>query len=368
MRRTGMWRASPGRGAIGIAMVVVATLVAACAPSPGPAGPPAPLEPWPAAVGLRVMTYNVLGLQMDDRGVDEHAGFAARVRQIRPDILVLQEAQSDDVRAVHSLTGGEYRAAVFREWHCDVKPEREGVAILVRSSIGVLDTGATHIGDGACLDPWIMRVLVWTDLDLPGGTLRVYGTHLSQPGTSHDASRTVQIRELRGLIDSHDPDDERRWVLAGDMNVVPGDGSHRLLVEGDGAPGDLVLSDTFAELHPSAADPDRCPVVREDDTVGMAFLLDHPEHVRSCGFTAGWPRDDNLACWFLSICDSPELRRDTSVRIRLDYVLVDAAGPIRATAGFVPHRDDPDWASPGAEWFTLSDHLPYVADLDIDRV
>ena len=32
----------------------------------------------------------------------------------------------------------------------------------------------------------------------------------------------------------------------------------------------------------------------------------------------------------------------------------------------VPNRSDADWASPGAEWFRLSDHLPYVVDLDLD--
>jgi hypothetical protein len=40
-------------------------------------------------------------------------------------------------------------------------------------------------------------------------------------------------------------------------------------------------------------------------------------------------------------------------------------GPVTVANAFVPNRADPDWASPGAEWYRLSDHLPYLVDLSV---
>ncbi|MFM7068770.1 MAG: hypothetical protein ACKOYM_04840, partial [Actinomycetes bacterium] len=135
-----------------------------------------------------------------------------------------------------------------------------------------------------------------------------------------------------------------------------------------GAPDSLdglgAISDTFAAVHPEAADPQQCPSYGSTDTAAQSFLLAHPEVVRSCGYTAGWAKDDNaLQCEVLSLCTAWETRRDTSVRIRIDMVLQPVASPFSASNVYVPNRSDADWAIAGAEWYRLSDHLPYIVDL-----
>ncbi len=343
----------------------IALTLAGCAPSPASPAP-GPLAPQPAEHGLRVMTYNLLGAQADGLVFSEHAGWAARVDQLQPDVLVLQEAQADDVQALLDLPSTDYALAVFVPWECDLKPSAEGVAILVKTSVGTSGAGGTHVGD-TCFDPTVRRVLAWADLDVAGGAFRVYGTHLTAGGGASAESRNNQIRRIRQVIAAQDPTDARRWVLAGDLNANPLDTSYRLIM-GD-LPTDPMpyrLVDTFAELEPEAASPASCPAVPEGDTAAMAALLADPAHVRRCGYTSGWPKDSNwLGCDVLSSCVSWEQRRDLSVRIRIDDVLRAADGPVRVLRAFVPNRADADWAAPGAEWFRLSDHLPYVVDLDV---
>ena len=350
------------RGIRGVVVAGVLTaLVAACAPSPPPDVPPGSGHD-----GLRVMTYNLLGAQADALVVSEHAGWAARVDQLQPDVLVVQEAQTEDVSALRDLPATDYVLAAYQTWQCDLKPNPEGVAILVRAGLPVVDSGTRHLG-ASCADPTMRRVLVWADVQLDGGPFRIYGTHLTAGGGAAEASRRAQIEELRSFAAAQDPAAERRWVVSGDVNVTPDSDDYRLLLEGpaggDGAP---TLVDTFVESSPPAGDPSTCPSVADGDDAGMQLLLATPSLVRTCGYTAGWPKDDNwIGCDLLSLCTSWERRRDLSVRIRIDDVLRPAGGPVSVLGTYVPNREDPDWAAPGAEWFRLSDHLPYVVDLAV---
>lgn len=368
-----MGRASGARGRrvvrvstrrLAASALVALGVLAACAPP----APPAPLPPSPSEQGLRVMTYNLLGVFGDHAVFSEHGGWAARVDQLRPDVLVLQEAQGDDVQAILSRTSTEYSLAAFTRWECDVKPEREGVAILVRSVHRVVASGGTHVGR-TCFEPTVRRVLVWADLAVPGGTFRIYGTHLTAGGSDTTGSRPAQIREIRQRIAQDDPERNGRWLVVGDLNFTPGSYSSRLMAgEVAGEPVDVRTVDTFAELHPAAGDPAACPSYADGDDVGMQFLLANPEQVRTCGYTAGWAKDDDwVGCGLLSLCVAWEERRDTSVRSRIDYVLRAEGGPVQVIAGFVPNRADADWAVAGSEWFRLSDHLPYVVDLELDQ-
>lgn len=343
--------------------IAAALVLGACAPNPAPGT----LVPWPRASGLRVMTYNLLGAQADGSVYDEWAGWAARVRQLQPDVLVVQEAQADDVGALYGLTG-EYRVATYTSWECDTKGNPEGVAILVRNSLDVVGAGGGHVG-GSCIDPGMRRVLVWADVDLTTGPIRVYGTHLTAGSGAAAASREAQIRAIRARIAADDPAGVRRWVLAGDVNAAPGSFGYRLMlgdVASDAAPYRFV--DSFAVDHPSASDPAVCPTVPADPA-SMAALLADPQHVRDCGYTSGWPKDDNLlGCDLLSLCTSWERRRELSVRERIDYLVFAEGAPIDVRGAFVPNRSDADWAAVGSEWFRLSDHLPYVVDLEIGPV
>jgi endonuclease/exonuclease/phosphatase family metal-dependent hydrolase len=340
--------------------MVLVLLATACAPPP-----PGGLTPDPPTTSIRVMTYNVLGAQADAAVYNEHAGWAARLDQLQPDVVVVQEAQSDDVAALRKLTRTGYTVAAYQKWACDLKADREGVAILVKATTTVVVSGGgTNVG-GSCTDPTMRRVLVWADLEVDGSPVRVYGTHLTAGGGAAAQSRTNQIGLIRARIAADHRDVGDRWLLAGDMNFVPGSADYQLTLEGSvatPAPGPML--DTFAEVHPAAADPGACPSWA-DTPATQSYLLSVPELVRSCGYTAGWAKDINpLQCEVLSLCTSWEIRRDTSVRNRIDMVLRPAGGPFEVARTVTPNRSDADWASPGAEWFHLSDHLPYVVDLD----
>lgn len=310
------------------------------------------------------MTYNVLGAQGDANVFDERAGWSARITQLRPDVVVLEEVQSDDLSAIVKRTDGLYSVTAYKQWACDLKGAKEGVAILVRSTIAASGAG-THVGQ-TCTDPSVKRILVWADLQLESGPFRVYGTHLTAGSGPSAASRAAQIRAIRQIIATNDPQDAGRWALAGDLNVTPNSAGYRLTLDGDVAAGGPTYADTFGGHSPNSIDPGACPSVSATDTAGMANLIAHPEVVEECGYTAGWPKDDNpLACDLLSLCTSWSLRRDVSVRERIDYVIRAGDGPVAVVGGFVPNRADADWASPGSEWFRLSDHLPYIVDLTV---
>jgi endonuclease/exonuclease/phosphatase family metal-dependent hydrolase len=309
------------------------------------------------------MTWNLLGAQGDDRVYSEHAGWAARIDQLAPHVVVLQEAQSQDVAAIVRRSVVGYRTAIYEQWDCDLKSEREGVAILVRADVVVSGSGGGHVGLG-CVDPSMRRVFVWAELALGGpAPVRVWGTHLTAGGGVAAQSRTAQLRALEQLIADADITHTGRWMLVGDLNLSPQEAELRSLLDGAGRPLGPVR-DLFAESSPDAADATTCPGVSADDTGGLATLLADPDLVRRCGYTAGWPKDTNwLACEVLSFCESWQQRRDSSVRTRIDYVLGSAAGPFDPFRAFVPSRLDPDWAASGAEWYRLSDHLPVVVDL-----
>ena len=342
-------------------VVSLAAIAVACAPMP-----PGELSPSDPADGLRVMTYNLLGAQADAAVFSEHAGWAARVDQLRPDVIVVQEAQSEDVAALRDLTTEDYTVAAYQRWACDLKGNPEGVAILVRSSITVANGGGTNVGE-SCADPTVRRVLVWADLQMQAGRLRIYGTHLTSGGGAAAGSRASQIRLIRERIAVDDATGNDRWLLAGDMNFTPGSADHRLMLTGDtGSVEPGTMLDTFAELRPEAADPAACPAHSDVDLVAQTFLLANPDIVRACGYTAGWVKDSNpLGCDLLSLCTSWQIRAVTSVTNRIDMVLRPEAGPVHVDAVTVPNRADADFGSPGAEWFRLSDHLPYVVDLTV---
>lgn len=326
--------------------------------------PPAALPPTPAGPDLRVMTFNLLGAQGDDAVYSEHAGWAARVDQLQPDVLVVQEAQSEDVTALLSRTATDYQLAAYELWWCDTKNNPEGVAVLVKGTVPLLGGGGTNVG-GSCQDPTLSRVLVWADVTFDGQSYRVYGTHLTAGSGPAALSRARQIDLVRERIATDDPAGDRRWVLAGDLNFTPGSSDYgRMLLGAAGTTGPGEMADTFAALHPGAASPTTCPQYASTDTAAQPYLLANPEVVRACGYTAGWTKDDNpLQCEVLSLCTSWEVRRDTSVRNRIDMVLAPSGGPLEVTRAWVPNRADPDWAAAGSEWFRLADHLPYVVDL-----
>ena len=201
------------RATIGAGLAVV---VAACVPS----SPPERLEPTPVPDGVRVMTYNLLGAQADGNVFDEWAGWAARLDQLRPDVVVLQEAQGDDVSAILGRTTTPYALASYRIWECDAKGNPEGVAILVRTSIAVV--GAVEPVGESCIDPG--SDVFWCG---PTSMVGPFGVRHHLTGRRSAASRGADPGDQ---ADHHraDPGDDRRWLFAGDVNVTPGSFGYRL--------------------------------------------------------------------------------------------------------------------------------------------
>jgi endonuclease/exonuclease/phosphatase family metal-dependent hydrolase len=185
------------------------------------------------------------------------------------------------------------------------------------------------------------RVLAWADLTVDGHAVRVYGTHLSAGSGAAAASRAAQIEAVRERIGTEIARGERRIVLAGDMNVAPDGSEYPHLVGSVASPP--LLSDAFAAVHPHAADAARCPSIATTDAAGLAALWADPSLAADCGYSAGWPKDDNfLGCDVASWCVSWLDRAAASPSERIDYVLI---GPgVGVAAARVPSRADADWA------------------------
>ncbi|MFM7069128.1 MAG: endonuclease/exonuclease/phosphatase family protein, partial [Actinomycetes bacterium] len=249
------------------ALSLTAMLLVSCAPAP-----PGIVPPSPPAGGIRVMTFNLLGAQADGNVVNEHAGWAARIDALQPDVLVVQEAQLDDTTALLGLPQTNYSLAAYRFWACDSKTSPEGVAILVRDSVTVRNGGGTNLG-GSCTDPTMSRVLVWSDLEVDGTALRIYGTHLTAGGGAAAASRTNQIQLIRQRIASDQLAASGPWVLAGDMNFTPGSSDTRGHQRVAGQPG-RHGQDVDGDVQPTGTHEQRAGiVVRQRVDIGVVGQL-----------------------------------------------------------------------------------------------
>lgn len=170
-----------------------------------------------------------------DEVVDNLGAVAEKIRQVDPDILLLQEvdveskrvAGVDQVQWLLDRTPLEY-AVYASQWRATYVPKH---------GLGHVDSGNVVMAkwpfDRAVRlalplirdqDPvtryfYLKRNMLKATLDVPGyGDLTVVNTHLS--AFSEDGTRRRQVRELEEELASID-DSGRRIVAGGDLNLIP---------------------------------------------------------------------------------------------------------------------------------------------------
>jgi vancomycin resistance protein VanJ len=175
--------------------------------------------PAEAGSGLTVMTLNVLAQNQ------EHAALAAAIAAEDPDVVALQELESDAATDLSRALGERYPNRAFQT------APKVGAGILSRYPLG--DVAAFQLSEGG---NWGQRTVVET----PGGALTLFNVHPTIPRLVWSARRLGPLRlpigydsalrsaEIRRLIDLLDAVDGPLLVL-GDFNMTEYSADYRLV-------------------------------------------------------------------------------------------------------------------------------------------
>jgi endonuclease/exonuclease/phosphatase family metal-dependent hydrolase len=247
-------------------------------------------------MSLTLVSWNLKGSEgVDVRAVVDH------IEAMAADVVVFQEVQCHQARAIARSLGAASRRWGFKHWPVRTWPE--GMAV-----IGVTRPAPAHTH--AITHRWVpwswrRRILqvaaVWLDPeDGPGTAITLVNVHLSAGGAT--AIRAMEAGAVARRIAQRG----RPAVVAGDVNDPPG-------------------ADVHTRLH-EAGLRDVWTILRTDDS--------GPTNWR--GWVAATPRPPSQ---------------------RLDYVLVTEG--LEPVAVSVPHHGDADFAP----FATISDHLPITATI-----
>jgi Metal-dependent hydrolase len=199
------------------------------------------------ASDVSVMTYNVAGLPwpLAKKGPDALTAIGKRLARLRargcaPAVVVLQEAFSDDAKAIGRIAGykflveGPYlrsgtwpRDAGTPDWTLgETAGTPVGSGLIVMSDLPVAEVRRAAFPQGACagLDCLAAKGVLLVTLELPGGrNIMVADTHLNSKGASGAAASRTQAAYQRQadflaqfLRESRDA--EMPLVIAGDFN------------------------------------------------------------------------------------------------------------------------------------------------------
>ena len=209
-------------------------LLAACATGSDPTTRPGATVPEVTLVTLNLW---------HDKGVwpKREKLIVARLRELRPDVITLQEVFQHDglpnqARSLAEALGYEY---VFASVDAASKPKRFGNAILSRHPILAHDWKAL-----APLDDY--RTIVHVRIAIDGRQLNVYDTHLHWTGQG-GAIRATQVADALDFIAGTAGD--LPSVLAGDLNASMDAPELQPLLG--------CFLDAYAAMHPDMAPGDR---------------------------------------------------------------------------------------------------------------
>ncbi|HET6950743.1 MAG TPA: endonuclease/exonuclease/phosphatase family protein [Acidimicrobiales bacterium] len=249
---------------------------------------------------LTLVTWNLKG----SKGIDVPA-VAGHLRDAGADVVVLQEVQWHQARALARALDARSHRWVFKHWPVVTWPE--GMAVIgVSLPLPARGHSLSH--------RWRVwshrrRVVVQGVLDAGGVIVSLFDIHLSPRSAA--ALRPGEVAAVLRMAAGRDGP----VVAAGDFNERPGRGVHTVIA-GAG------LRDAWAEVNGG----------------GEAGPLPDP------GAT-------NWRHWQPGTGEPPVQR--------IDYVYVSAAAAVAGTR--LPDLDDPA----GARFSSLSDHLPLTAMLDV---
>lgn len=314
---------------------------------------------------LRVMTWNVKfgggrvdffydchgdAVLMDEATVYEHLdALAAKIRQVDPDVLMLQEVDVESKRSGYVdqlqvlLDQTRLNFAVYAsQWKADFVPSDglgrmdDGIAILSRWPL----RDARRIALPQRTDQsgveryfYLKRAILRARLDLPGDDdVYVVNTHLE--AFSADDTKLRQLHVLQEELAALDAAGER-FVLGADLNTVP--------------PGTARRSGFDDKACPDDSEFDATDFTREEGWVDPLYAAYH-EAIPLAAYRA-----DNRP-YFTHTTDG-----DGFWNRKIDYLFTN--GRWLPGSGLT-HQDA---ASGGMETMPLSDHAPITATLDLTR-
>jgi endonuclease/exonuclease/phosphatase family metal-dependent hydrolase len=251
-------------------------------------------------VRLTIVTWNLKG----SKGVDV-AAVARHLRTEGADVVVLQEVQWHQARALARALGARSRRWAFKHWPLPTWPE--GMAVIgVAVALPARGRSLSHCWR---VWSWRRRIAVQGVLDAGGTLVSLFDLHLS-PHSAAELREHEIATVLRSVAAQPGP-----VVVAGDLNERPGRGVHDDMA----AAG---LRDAWAKLHGGAE--------------------------------AGQPPDPGATNWrgWRPGTAEPPTRR-------LDFVYV--SPELTPTSVSLPDLDAPT----GERFSSLSDHLPVTAVLEV---
>jgi endonuclease/exonuclease/phosphatase family metal-dependent hydrolase len=248
---------------------------------------------------LRVVTWNLQG----SAGLDVDAA-ASVLREVAPDIAVLQEVQRAQCTRLAAACRLPGRRWAFKHWPIVSRPE--GLAVLSSSP---LSAAAAFVLRASWPWSWRRRIAIDATAVVDRRPIRIVNVHLSPHGETHGRGEEIdRVIARRGVVAP---------IVAGDFNERPGTAPLRRLVEAG-------WTDAWAE-HRAAA--------------GAVGLDGPPDGV-----------DAGATNWTTGVAPG---RPPTQ---RLDMIFVPDRWRVRSCSVV---------DEPLGRLARLSDHLPVVADLEL---
>lgn len=154
------------------------------------------------ADAVTVVTWNLQGSRRPDP-----AAVAAALAAFAPDVVLLQEVQRRQLRAVCAATGwsGTWR---FKHWGVRIPPE--GLGVLTRGSIDAVRRRILAHPYGWW--NWRRRIAVHATVTVDGRSRTVVDTHLGA-----GVPATERVRQIAVLLDAAGD----AQLIAGDLNAEP---------------------------------------------------------------------------------------------------------------------------------------------------